>query len=520
MSRNGYDCDVCQQTVRLAAPADSDVESRFAILAVEAGDTRGDTRIVIERKIVSHPWDERWVKGEAAGKGGQGLTFVAYSKTDRNQRACLKILKNNSSAEARGRMYREVASLLVLAEKGGNVPRVFDHNTQEFQNAGTELFVVMEFIDGETLQSCVERVGRLQVDVAGELILGLCQTIRIAHEFPLLHRDLKPANIIIRNLDSGDAVIVDYGLSFNADDEDITETNEHFRNKFLDLPETNTPFGNRRDHRSDITAVCGVFYYMLTGHVPGQLSGSDGRPPHMRTRCSIREAIGDDRRVPQLEAIFSRGFTPMIEHRFQTIDEFSLRLESVLQGPARERQDPLELAREISNELRSHDRVTKVQEFANPAQEILGKCNRYFQDFGQKSGRLKIQMSSKGESNVPLPFGLESVPVPTTSVHIHAEHHDECARLFDIRIGARGDECVILLRRGKLVPSSSNSGGFFGSYPTDEQWSDYVEGLCYPGDTEPDIQMLIPEFESWLTVAMTEIRDEALSSGTETRSLQ
>ena len=118
-------------------------------------------------------------------------------------------------------MFREVANLKTLHTDGGSVPRVIEDNTQYYEDKSVELNLIMEFIDGNTLREIIDK-GAIPIELAGRIALKIAETIRIAHKYPILHRDLKPDNIIVRDLDKIDIVIIDYGLSFNAnEDEEI-----------------------------------------------------------------------------------------------------------------------------------------------------------------------------------------------------------------------------------------------------------------------------------------------------------
>ncbi len=312
---------------------------------------------------MSHPWEEKWKLEERLGKGGQGVTHVASSLSNPAVRGALKYLRNNRDQQARARMRREVFALSSLAQGGGAVPRVLDHNIGDLNDGTTELYVVMDLIEGPTLTEYIESQGPCDVKTAILFVKSLCDIFRLAHTIPIIHRDLKPDNIIVRDQAKYDLVVVDFGLSFNSGDESITETDETFRNRFLDLPETNTPSGDRRDLRSDLTAVCAILYYCLTSNVPGQLQDEMGVLPHMRKGYSLREKH-DDTRVSYLEELFTRGFACNISNRFQNIDEISTRLDEIIDiEKSINESDPIQLAHSLSRKLRANDRKTQLAEF-------------------------------------------------------------------------------------------------------------------------------------------------------------
>lgn len=235
-----------------------------------------------------NPGSNSWEVVRKLGKGGQGETSLVKSISPPEREGVLKALKNNKSEQARARMRREVSNLDTLSFQGVKVPAVIESNTDRFKESGVPLYFIMQFVDGCTLDEIVVQQRPLSLERAAAMVLDLGTTMSAAHRQCVFHRDLKPANIIVRNADAADLVIVDYGLSFNVEDDEetVTETSDRFRNEFLALGETNTPGGNKRDARIDVTALCAVLYFCLTGQVPGQLA--DGRG---RCRTGVMECI-------------------------------------------------------------------------------------------------------------------------------------------------------------------------------------------------------------------------------------
>ena len=87
-----------------------------------------------------------------------------------------------------------------------NVLRVYD-----IVEADGEVFISMEYVDGEDLASLLRRVGRLTGDKALEIARQLCAGLGAAHDQGVLHRDLKPANVMIDG--HGQVRIADFGIA-------------------------------------------------------------------------------------------------------------------------------------------------------------------------------------------------------------------------------------------------------------------------------------------------------------------
>jgi len=128
-----------------------------------------------------------------------------------NQSVALKFLPERVARNAAdlARLRQEVRIARQIAHP--NVCRTYD-----IAEAGGQIFVVMEYVDGEDLASVLRRLGRPTPDKALEITRQLCLGLGAAHENGVLHRDLKPANIMIDG--RGRVRITDFGLAGTAED--------------------------------------------------------------------------------------------------------------------------------------------------------------------------------------------------------------------------------------------------------------------------------------------------------------
>ncbi len=123
-----------------------------------------------------------------------------------------------------------------------------------------QFYIAMELINGHNLEGVVNRDGPMSpdrvIEVARQVALGL----EAAHRAGLLHRDMKPGNILINQ--SGQAKVLDFGLSLGNRDEDTEET--IWATPFYVAPETLTR--GQEDLRTDIYALGMTLRHLLTGH--------------------------------------------------------------------------------------------------------------------------------------------------------------------------------------------------------------------------------------------------------------
>ena len=313
----------------------------------------------------SEPWNEKWGDSKLLDGGGQGDTLLVRSKSDGTKQAVLKLLKPHKAQDpkARRRMYQEVANLKILRNAGGKVPEVLDSNTESFDKLDVPMFFVMEFVAGETLASLIKKNTSFSAEISIGVALELCSTLRVAAKEGIVHRDIKPENIIARSTTPPDVVMVDFGLSFNEDtDQTNTSVDEGLDNKFLSLPEHRGPGENKRDPRSDITDVCAILFYCLTGCSPRNLRDSQGKPPHRRPNYELSGRVQNPAQLAMLNGLLDRGLNDELDSRFQSVDELVGRLYEIANPASKPAVEDLDaVAARESAALRKNDRTNTAK---------------------------------------------------------------------------------------------------------------------------------------------------------------
>jgi predicted Zn-dependent peptidase/predicted Ser/Thr protein kinase len=191
------------------------------------------------------------------GRGGMGIVYKVRDR-ETGEVVALKILKPEIAANPQ--ILERFKNELLLAHKitHRRVARLY-----EFHRAGDTVYLSMEFVEGESLRSVLEREGRLEtgraIEFAGQLADGLAE----AHRQSIVHRDLKPENIMIGP--DGDLKVMDFGIS-RSFAEDVTVTGSVVGTPAYMAPEQAE--GKTLDHRTDIYAFGLILYEMFTGDVP------------------------------------------------------------------------------------------------------------------------------------------------------------------------------------------------------------------------------------------------------------
>jgi serine/threonine protein kinase/TPR repeat protein len=196
------------------------------------------------------------------GRGAMGITYKALD-TALQRNVALKVINpdNLAGEEARQRFLREARAAAQL--KHPNVASIFHLG----EDGGTH-FYAMEFIDGETLESLVQRLGPLPCGLALDITAQVAAALEAAHAENLVHRDIKPANLMIVQDAQGRITVkvIDFGLAKiagHAVQRDATIT----VGGFLGTPHFASPEQLEEkdvDIRSDIYSLGATLWHMLT----------------------------------------------------------------------------------------------------------------------------------------------------------------------------------------------------------------------------------------------------------------
>jgi serine/threonine-protein kinase len=199
------------------------------------------------------------------GRGAMGSVFKATDPAVGRTVALKTIhsaaLNGAQSEEYRARFYREARASGVLAHPG--IVPVFDVGEHE----GAP-FLVMEFVEGRTLDSAIKKGERFTLDRVCEIGQQLAEALGYAHRQGVIHRDIKPANILMTSREvygSERPRITDFGIAKLAASE-ITTTGQLLGTPSFMPPEQFT--GAPIDGRADLFSLGVILYSMATGEQP------------------------------------------------------------------------------------------------------------------------------------------------------------------------------------------------------------------------------------------------------------
>ena len=235
---------------------------------------------------------------EHIGVGGMGDVYLATRQPD-GAVVAVKILRAGDTEPSLARRFRrEALAASRLAHK--NIITVVDFGQDE-----ELLFIAMEYVDGPNLMDVLRKAGKLGTRRALSIADGVLAALEAAHAQGIVHRDIKPANIM---LDGTNEVVkvCDFGLVKALEpDLDSLQSSLTRQGQILGTPAFMSPEqaqGKKVDARSDLFAVGGVLYLMLTGTLafPGDRSFdvmhaviNDPHPPLHELLPNVPDTLSD-----------------------------------------------------------------------------------------------------------------------------------------------------------------------------------------------------------------------------------
>lgn len=275
---------------------------------------------------------------ELLGEGGMGAVYKARDR-ELDRIVALKVIRPDLAGHEW--ILQRFKQELILARQitHRNVIRIYDLG----EAAGMK-FITMEYLEGETLKTILQREGKLAPPEAAKMVRQVSQGLVAAHAEGVIHRDLKPGNIIRDK--QGRIVVMDFGLAHSAETpraaatavgNDPTHTQIQAYNSqpgtLVGTPAYMAPeqaSGQEADARSDIFALGIIFFELLTARTP-----FNAAPPSETLSNRIREkpkSLGEvGAKVPHgLARIVERSLDTNPVARYQTATELLADLDQYL----------------------------------------------------------------------------------------------------------------------------------------------------------------------------------------------
>jgi serine/threonine protein kinase len=208
-------------------------------------------------------------------QGGFGITYAAVDGRTGN-RVCIKELfisgcstravdKSVVSMSLGGIEFPDFMNKFIVEAKQlskfnhPSIVRVID-----FFKENKTAYIVMDFLEGETLKDLVRRSGPLPFEFASSLIVQIIDALELIHKKNMLHRDIKPDNIIITK--GSRAVLIDFGAARDYSDNKTIAQTAIVTPGYAPIEQYNK--SSRKGKYTDIYALGGTLYFLLTGKKP------------------------------------------------------------------------------------------------------------------------------------------------------------------------------------------------------------------------------------------------------------
>ncbi len=192
------------------------------------------------------------------GAGGMSTVYRAFDTT-LERRVAVKHMHREiaSDSDQLERFRREARSVAQLSHP--HIVGVIDAGEEDGRP-----YIVLEYVEGETLKERIRRMGRLPVDEAIAYAIEIARALGAAHGQAIVHRDIKPQNVLVD--EEGSAKVTDFGIARSLEQEGLTADGRVLGTTDYVSPEQ--ALGHDVDGQSDIYSLGVVLYEMLTGDVP------------------------------------------------------------------------------------------------------------------------------------------------------------------------------------------------------------------------------------------------------------
>ena len=285
--------------------------------------------------IVGATLSGRYRVTRKVGQGGMGAVYEA-THTLIGKRVAVKVLLEKYAQ--REKIVQRLEQEARLASSIGN-EHIIDITDFGATDDG-RTFVVMEFLDGESLAECLSRESKLPEQRILRIIQQACSALVAAHAKGIVHRDIKPENLfLLRRKDQDFVKVVDFGISksLRASDEQeepqrLTQTGMVLGTPLYMSPEQ-ARGDDELDHRVDLYALGVIMYEAATGRVPfvgnnylsviSQVLNESPKPPR-----EIRPELTDE-----FEAIVMKAMEKDRRERYSTAEEMLVDLSALLDDP-------------------------------------------------------------------------------------------------------------------------------------------------------------------------------------------
>jgi eukaryotic-like serine/threonine-protein kinase len=250
------------------------------------------------------------------GKGAMGVVYSAHDGL-MERMVAIKVMMTDleDDPETSTRFYREARAAGQLVHP--NIITIFDMGEEDGRP-----FIVMEIVQGWTLNKYLERPEAADIEKKIDLMLQICAGLHAAHTHGIFHRDVKPGNLLVGQ--HGELKIVDFGIAR------LASSSMTASGLIVGTPDYMSPEQARGpdvDQRSDIFSAGAVFYLMLTGRKP--FAAADPISVLAKVQAEAPLPIRDSEAPPSLARLIMKALAKDPAERYQSCARMIAELEHV-----------------------------------------------------------------------------------------------------------------------------------------------------------------------------------------------
>jgi eukaryotic-like serine/threonine-protein kinase len=258
------------------------------------------------------------------GSGATSEVYLCHDPFAKRDVAVKLVSASLFNDPERGKLYRKL--FVTEASLAGKLQH--PHICQIYDAVADESlhYIVMEYVDGGTLEKFCTQEQLLPIDKAVEIVFKCTRALEFAHKMGITHRDIKPANILYTG--ETDVKVTDFGAA-------LISSGDSTQISAIGSPAYMSPQQVKEhplDHRTDIYSMGVVMYHLLSGRLPFQASNNFSLIYQITNVEPQLPSVYRPEIPPALDAIVRRAMAKDLEQRYAEWEEFSLDLAEVFRG--------------------------------------------------------------------------------------------------------------------------------------------------------------------------------------------